>query len=902
MCFGRCVVYVAILSATLGVVRVRAQAPAPSVVCVTGVIDGTARDGTAIQTVLDMLLVVPAGQDQQTATAAALQAAGARAPGLFDIPLARQPFVANGYLWPQLFDKSKLNNLVTQLYNPAADPTGGQALAPFLKAQATWSAVRGSSFRYAYGGQTTLGVAVDGINTISWSPPVFGGDVLGITTTIYRLIDGVILDADIQLFLGFPWHVDGTDFDVQAVVLHELGHALGLGHSPYTSSIMYAAYQGVRRTLDVIDTDSVVYLYPAHAPAPPPPPLSASDPFQLVTALGNFAPGGLLFLPLQLDVGDLNAGGNTSFAADVGPLGSPPTGQGTFVASTRGIAQLERTQLAAPGGGEFASVAGRVTLNDAGDAAFASVLEQPLLPLGTNAGVYHWDSSHGQLSAVVVPGVTSVPGGGMFQGAYGAAIANAGTSAFGGIINTTAGISGSLGMGVFEAAKGGAISIIAAPGTLAPGGGVFDFAGFPTIGGAGDIGFAGHVRGQPCLTPYPQTSEILCLGGAYVKLHNGGIERIAGSGDPAPGGGIFSSAGSPLVNASGDVVFAGDLTPAPYLLLDVGLFLWNGKSLTAIIRPGEPLPEGGHLVTTGAQPPQFSLDDSGEVAFAATLDTDNGAGVLDTGVYVWTAHGGVKLIARTGTVVPGLGTIGHINSPSYVGSRMPTGGAVLNSSGHVLFTATLTDGLGVLLIAERENGIPPNLQPTILGLSPASAPAGSQSLVLTISGSDFVSSSSVTFNGVVHPAFLTSGGNLNITLSASDLATTGTFPLVVTNPPPGGGPSTPALFTVASTAGFTGNWSGSWSAGSLTANLTQSGSGLTGTASFTGSPCFTSGPVSGTVTGKTASASIAFGGGQTLAVNATLNASELAINGTFTLQGGTCAPGASGTFSLTRQP
>ena len=137
---------------------------------------------------------------------------------------------------------------------------------------------------------------------------------------------------------------------------------------------MFAAYLGVHRTLDVIDTDSVVYLYPAHAPAPPPP-LSASDPFQLVTALGNFAPGGLLFAPLELDIGDLNASGDASFAANLGPLGFPPTGQGTFVASTHGIAQLERTQLAAPGGGEFATVAGRVTLNDAGDAAFASVLE-----------------------------------------------------------------------------------------------------------------------------------------------------------------------------------------------------------------------------------------------------------------------------------------------------------------------------------------------------------------------------------------------------------------------------------------------------------------------------------------------------------------------------------------------
>ncbi len=81
MRLGLGVVHVAMMSATLLVVgRVSAQTPAPQVVCVTGVIDGTASDGTPIQTVLDMLLAVPVGQDVQAATNAALTAAGARAP------------------------------------------------------------------------------------------------------------------------------------------------------------------------------------------------------------------------------------------------------------------------------------------------------------------------------------------------------------------------------------------------------------------------------------------------------------------------------------------------------------------------------------------------------------------------------------------------------------------------------------------------------------------------------------------------------------------------------------------------------------------------------------------------------------------------------------------------------
>lgn len=705
MRFGRGIVHVAMLSAALLVVgRVRAQSPAPQVVCVTGVIDGTLADGTPTQAVLDILLAVPAGQDEQTATAAALKAAGARAPGPGDIPLVRQPFVLDGLSWPQFFDKSKLNNVVPQFYDPTGDPTGGQALTPILNAEATWSAVRGSSFRYAYGGQGSTGPPyLDGDTTISWSSnPLLGGDGVGVTITTFRRDTFAILDTDIQLNTNFPWYVDGRDLDVQTVLLHEMGHALGLGHSPDPSSIMYKFYLGVRRTLDVIDSDAVAFLYPAHT-SNGATPRSASTPFRLVAALGDLAPGGGFFQQnVEFEVGDLNARGDASFASEVGLSESFSTGEGLFVASTHGTSQLERSLLPAPGGGVFdAGVAGRVTLNEVGDAAFASLLAPFQLPLGTNGGVYRWASSPQQLSAVVVPGLTSAPSGGVFKGAFNAAIAQDGSIVFGGIIDTTAGISGSLGMGVFQAARSGAISMVAAPGTAAPGSGVFNWAGNPSIGGSGDIGFKGHLSGLPCRSGNPQGVFISCDGNAYVKRHAGGIERIAGVGDPAPGGGVLISARTPLVNSRGDVVFAGDLTAPPRRARNIGLFLSSGGSLTAVVRPGDALPGGGHLVTTNVQSGQFSLNDLGEVAFAATLDTDNGAGIRDTGIYVRTAAGDLQLIARTDTVVPGLGTIADINAPAFVGSRLPYGGAVLNSRGDVLFTATLTDGLGVLLVAQR---------------------------------------------------------------------------------------------------------------------------------------------------------------------------------------------------------
>ncbi|HJZ67140.1 MAG TPA: matrixin family metalloprotease, partial [Blastocatellia bacterium] len=382
----------AVIVGLLAAEEVSAQAPAPSIFSVTGVIDGT---DTNTKTVVDILVAVPAGQDQQTAVDAALKAAGARAPEPRDFPLALEPFVLNGFKWPQFFDKNKRNNVATLFYNPTGDPTGGAALAAAQNAMATWSDVRGSSFEYAFGGQTSVGRGFDRINTISWAN--FGTCfILGTTTQTFNVVTGELLDADIVLnstsTCGFSWRTDGGDLDVQTVLLHEFGHALGLGHSPDPSSIMYPVYLGVRRALDVIDVDGLAFLYPAHS-SNAITPRSASVPFRLVAALGDLAPGGGFFQPgVEFEVGDLNSRGDASFASETSY--SFPTGEGLFVASPHGTSQLERSRLPAPGGGVFdAGVVGRVTLNDSGDAAFASYLAPFDLPFGVNAGVYRWDSS-----------------------------------------------------------------------------------------------------------------------------------------------------------------------------------------------------------------------------------------------------------------------------------------------------------------------------------------------------------------------------------------------------------------------------------------------------------------------------------------------------------------------------
>ena len=67
---------------------------------------------------------------------------------------------------------------------------------------------------------------------------------------------------------------------------------------------------------------------------------------------------------------------------------------------------------------------------------------------------------------------------------------------------------------------------------------------------------------------------------------------------------------------------------------------------------------------------------------------------------------------------------------------------------------------------------------------------------MTITGTNFLSASTVTYNGVAHAATYVSATQLTITLSAGDQGTVGSYAVVVTNPGPGGGASNALSFTV----------------------------------------------------------------------------------------------------------
>jgi hypothetical protein len=425
--------------------------------------------------------------------------------------------------------------------------------------------------------------------------------------------------------------------------------------------------------------------------------------FTLIVTLGDPAPGGGNFT-FDFEPWSINNRSEVAFAADL-----TTGGEGVFLARKGQISEIMRSGQPAPGGGTFgALVWGHTDLNGKGDVAFAFALDPFTFPLGMNSGIYRFTHATGTLSAVMVPGVTPAPGGGTFQGAFlHASINNRGDIAFAGIVPTTAGISGDLGIGVFLADKKGQISSVLSPGDPAPGGGTFDFAENPWINDKGDIAFGAHVAGEECIDlGVPQSVRIFCAESVYVKkAASGEIQSIAHQGDPAPGGGTYRLAFGPVLNNRGDIAFIGDLTPAPAVGEDLAVFLHSKGETVPVARPGDPMPGGGNLARASFVILDAGLNNRSNVAFSAILDTDeNDDGVDDTGLYV-SSRAVLHLVARTGTMIPGVGTIAHLGFPDAPNvSTSPLSGAAINNRGQVFFHATLTDGTGVLLIATPSDG------------------------------------------------------------------------------------------------------------------------------------------------------------------------------------------------------
>ena len=435
-----------------------------------------------------------------------------------------------------------------------------------------------------------------------------------------------------------------------------------------------------------------------------------------IAFLGDPAPGGSTLRDV-FESSFVNNRGDVLFGSNV----TANEEQGIFLLRRPGetLSEIARAGDPAPGGGEFGPGFGSPTaLNDKGDAGFMFLLNPFTFPVGVNAGVYRFSHVTDTLTPIVTPGTTPAPGGGVFVGAtFGTTLNAEGVLAFGGIVPTDRGVHLGdepylgLGAALYTADNNGDISVIVEPGDSAPGGGVFDWAAAAHINASRDIAFMAHLAGEECRAANfpPHHIVMLCLGSIYVKDGaTGELRSIAHAGDPAPGGGVYRQAISPILNDRGDVVFLGDLTAPPLARGITAVYRYSKGVTDPVARPGDRMPGGGRFVTaSNIIGWQVFVNNPGDVAFNAVLDTDDDVdGVPDTGVFVW-SHGVLRLVARTGTVIPGVGEVASLvmgvlvipPGPGFV----PNSGATMNDRGQVVFGATLRDGRGVLLLATPQS-------------------------------------------------------------------------------------------------------------------------------------------------------------------------------------------------------
>ena len=95
-----------------------------------------------------------------------------------------------------------------------------------------------------------------------------------------------------------------------------------------------------------------------------------------------------------------------------------------------------------------------------------------------------------------------------------------------------------------------------------------------------------------------------------------------------------------------------------------------------------------------------------------------------------------------------------------------------------------------------------NPVPSVIAVAPSTVLAGGTAVTLTVTGTNFIASSVVQWNGQTRPTTFANATQLTAQIPATDIAAVGTAQLGVFTPGPGGGTSTPIAYVVLSPDGI----------------------------------------------------------------------------------------------------
>ncbi|GAA4377542.1 hypothetical protein GCM10023186_12780 [Hymenobacter koreensis] len=218
--------------------------------------------------------------------------------------------------------------------------------------------------------------------------------------------------------------------------------------------------------------------------------------------------------------------------------------------------------------------------------------------------------------------------------------------------------------------------------------------------------------------------------------------------------------------------------------------------------------------TTYLSPTQLSVDlPPGAVlgTYPVTVTNPSPGGGTSAPFNFFVASGPVPSITSFTPSSAVAGTVVMVTGTNFTGVTSVTLNGVSVGSYNVVsptqltFTVSSTSSTGRIAVSTANGtavsatnlvvtGNPVNPVPVITALSPPSVPAGSGAFTLVITGTGFMPTSTVTFSGFPLPITFISPTQISVDLPPG--ATPGVYPVVVTNPAPGGGSSAPFDFIV----------------------------------------------------------------------------------------------------------
>jgi hypothetical protein len=194
--------------------------------------------------------------------------------------------------------------------------------------------------------------------------------------------------------------------------------------------------------------------------------------------------------------------------------------------------------------------------------------------------------------------------------------------------------------------------------------------------------------------------------------------------------------------------------------------------------PTEPTPTMGILTTKPAQP----------IVGTFEIDISQGANFDTSAVQLYLTGPSCPVsqpcVIRHSTLMPAATTT----------TSLATLANINNSGTFLVYVQNGPNGPSSASASMTVGPAPPtnNPVPTITILNPSQVTVASAGQSITITGTGFMSSTTLSYNGLPHAVTYVSASQLTMTLANADVMATGNYPIIATNPSPGGGPSEPA--------------------------------------------------------------------------------------------------------------